>query len=253
MSETISTLGTDVKRSSQSVKYALHMTTFGSRLFAARTMKGLSQRALGSKAGVSGTTISYWEDGTTDPQNIRNAALQAAAGALGVTVDYLLTGKDVREVADAPAGMRLADDNVRTVPLISHVQAGYGVGAIDAYPRGEGSTIVGVDAELASHLGRLAFALEIEGESMLPDFRPGDIVVIDPSVKPLPGDYVVAKIDGDDCATFKKYRPRGSDESGIAIFELVPMNEDYEIQRVSAENPGTIIGTMMEHRRKRRR
>jgi SOS-response transcriptional repressor LexA len=202
---------------------------------------------------VSGTSIKYWEDGTTDPENIRNAALQAAAGALAVTVSYLKTGKDGREFAEAPAGMRLANDGVRSVPLISHVQAGYGVGASDAYARGDGSQEVGVDSELAEKLGRLAFALEIEGESMLEEFRPGDIVIIDPNVRPLPGDFVVAKLEIDESATFKKYRPRGTDEDGQQIYELVPLNEDYEIIRVSASNPGKVIGTMMEHRRRRRR
>ena len=229
------------------------MDTFGDRLKAAREAKGLSQRGLGAKAGVSGTSIKYWEDGTTDPENIRNAALQAAAGALGVTVSYLKTGKDGREAAEAPPGMRLANDGVRTVPLISQVQAGYGVGAVDAYARGDGSQEVGVDSDLAEKLGRLAFALEIEGESMLEEFRPGDIVIIDPNVRPLPGDFVVAKLEKDESATFKKYRPRGSDESGQPVYELVPLNEDYEIIRVSSSNPGKIIGTMMEHRRRRRR
>jgi len=227
--------------------------TFGERVREAREAKGLSQRSLGAKANISGTAIKLWEDGTTDPENIRNAALEAAAGALGVTVKYLKTGKDGREIAEAPPGLKLANDGVRSVPLISHVQAGYGVAAIDAYPRGEGAQEVGVDSELAEKLGRLAFALEIEGESMMDEFRPGDIVIIDPNVKPLPGDFVVAKLESDDSATFKKYRPRGNDDDGAPIFELVPLNEDYNITRVSAVNPGHIIGTMMEHRRRRRR
>ena len=63
----------------------------------------------------------------------------------------------------------------------------------------------------------------------------------------------MAKVDSDESATFKKYRARGSDANGVAIFDLVPLNSDYATVTVSSSNPGTIIGTMMEHRRRRRR
>ena len=44
------------------------------------------------------------------------------------------------------------------------------------------------------------------------------------------GDYVVAK-NGAEEATFKKYRVRGQDEKGRTIFELIPLNDDYETMR----------------------
>ena len=57
------------------------------------------------------------------------------------------------------------------------------------------------------------FALEIKCDSMLPDFKPGDRIIVDPAVAPQPGDFVVAK-NGHDEATFKKYRPRATDAAG---------------------------------------
>lgn len=100
-------------------------------------------------------------------------------------------------------------------------------------------------------LSQNAFALEIKGDSMLPEFKPGDRVIIDPAIFPQPGDFVVAK-NGDDEATFKKYRPRTMDEHGDVVFELVPLNEDYPSMR-SDQGPIRIIGTMVEHRKYRRR
>jgi SOS-response transcriptional repressor LexA len=179
--------------------------------------------------------------------------LELAAGVLGRPVAYLRTGKDKREVADTPPGLTLAEDGVRMVPVISYVQAGYGKGAVDSYARGEGSEHIGVDRDMAAELGRLAFALVIDGESMMDEFRPGDVVIIDPAVKPRPGDFVVAKVDGDESATFKKYRSRGVDPDGVEIFDLVPLNPDWATVSVTPDNPGTVIGTMMEHRRRRRR
>lgn len=230
------------------------MSNFAERFREAREATGLSQRAFAKKIGVTGATISNWESGVTDPDNIRAALLELAAGVLGKPVAYLRTGKDRREVAEAPPGLALADDSVRTLPVISYVQAGYGKGAVDAYALGQGSEQIGVDRDIAADLGRLAFALTIEGESMMDEFRPGDLVIIDPSVKPRPGDFVVAKVDSDESATFKKYRARGVDPAtGIELFDLVPSNPDWPTVSVGPGNPGQIIGTMMEHRRRRRR
>nr|WP_105660949.1 S24 family peptidase [Cronobacter dublinensis] len=86
---------------------------------------------------------------------------------------------------------------------------------------------------------------------MEPDFVEGDVIIVDPELRPGPGDYVVAKNGGDE-ATFKKYRARGVSESGEEIFELVPLNEDYAV-RNSAKEKIHIIGVVVEHRRVMRR
>lgn len=95
------------------------------------------------------------------------------------------------------------------------------------------------------------FALEIEGDSMMPDYQEGDLVIIEPEWSPRPGECVAARNGGQE-ATFKKYRQRGIDKDGNDIFELVPLNENYPTVR-SDETPLCIIGVMAEHRRKARR
>ena len=180
------------------------MSTFAERFKAARERAGISQRALGRRIGYSGSAISQWEAGVIEADNIRVAALEMAAGIMGVSVRYLRTGKEDDSRGEVPAGLRAAQPDVRQLPVISMVQAGLGREAADPYPRGYAEQSVSVDAELARDLGRLAFALEIIGESMLDEFHPGDIVIIDPSVKPLPGDYVVARMEDDGSAKFKK-------------------------------------------------
>ena len=86
---------------------------------------------------------------------------------------------------------------------------------------------------------------------MKPEFNEGDRIIVDPNVAPHPGDFVVAKNHNEE-ATFKKYRQRGIDENGNDIFELIPLNEDYPTLR-SDLVPLKIIGTMVEHRRYRKR
>lgn len=145
-----------------------------------------------------------------------------------------------RNVAPAPVG-------TRKIPLISYVQAGSWTDTIDPYHPGDAHEWLLTDLELSEY----AFGLEIKGNSMAPEFNPGDRVIIDPAVSPRPGDFVVAK-NGEEEATFKKYRPRGRNEKGEQVIELAPLNPDYESMR-SDITPFIIIGTMVEARRYRKK
>lgn len=43
-------------------------------------------------------------------------------------------------------------------------------------------------------MSEFTFALRIEGDSMEPDFKEGDIIIVDPELEPIPGEFVVAKM-----------------------------------------------------------
>ena len=177
----------------------------------------------------------------TGKQGASEDMLRKIAQALGCTVADLFAGAEgAANVAPAPLG-------TRRIPLISYVQAGHMTEAIDSYAVGDAAEWMLTDLDLSIN----AFALRIKGDSMMPEFREGDTVIIDPSIAPLPGDYVVAK-NGDNEATFKKYRPRGINERGDQVFELVPLNDDYPSMRSDLSHI-QIIGTMVEHRRYRKR
>lgn len=140
--------------------------------------------------------------------------------------------------------VRPAPMDIRRIPVISYVQAGNPKEVINDYAPGTGMAEIWTDLEL----GPDAFALIIEGDSMEPDFKAGDKVLIDPSVQPRAGQYVVAKCPGEE-ATFKRYRPRGRDQEGNDRFELVPLNDAYGPILSDTSHPCMIIGTMVEHRR----
>src|SRR6266498_2496944 len=85
----------------------------GARLKRLRLQRGLSQRDL-SSPGVSYAYISRIEAGARTPSV---KALRKLSQKLGVSVEYLETGSDIREVddrelrlADAELELRLADD-----------------------------------------------------------------------------------------------------------------------------------------------
>src|SRR5437588_11369972 len=75
----------------------------GARLKRLRLQRGLSQRDL-SSPGVSYAYISRIEAGARTPSV---KALRKLAQKLGVSVEYLTTGRDIREVDDRE--LRLAD------------------------------------------------------------------------------------------------------------------------------------------------
>lgn len=69
------------------------MSLFGKRMKNARELTGFSQRALSKKVGVTNATISNWENGVTDPANIKRDVMDALAKQLRVSVSHLLDGE----------------------------------------------------------------------------------------------------------------------------------------------------------------
>lgn len=100
------------------------------------------------------------------------------------------------------------------------------------------------------NISAFAFAVRVLGDSMEPDFIEGDIVIIDPEVKPTPGEFVLARDKND--VLFRKYREDGVNSEGINHFALIPLNKDY-VQIASRGYDVRIIGTMVEHRIYRRK
>jgi SOS-response transcriptional repressor LexA len=203
-----------------------------------RKALGMTLEELAFQIGGDNGNLSRLERGK---QGYSDETLRKIAQALGCSVADLFSGAERESnVTQVPLG-------TRRIPLVSYVQAGHMTEAVDPYALGDADEWMLTDLDLSAN----AFALKIKGDSMLPEFREGDTVIIDPLVPPLPGDYVVAK-NGENEATFKKYRPRGMNEQGRQVFELVPLNEDYPSMRSDLTHIH-IIGTMVEHRRYRKR
>ncbi len=209
---------------------------------AAKELKGLvGQSALARVLNSSPQTIHNWE-----LRGVSKQGLLLAQRIIGCSASWVETGQGEMLVG-VTQNVGPADMGVKKIPLISYVQAGCWTGIVDNYLPGDAEDWLLTDLDLSPS----AFALQIKGDSMLPEFKEGDRVIIDPNVEPLPGDFVVAK-NGDNEATFKKYRPRGVNEQGAQVFELVPLNEDYPSMR-SDSTQINIIGTMVEHRKYRKR
>lgn len=226
--------------------------TPGQRIKSARIAIGMSQNALakaislfGDGRSVSRTTVTQWETGST--RGIEAANLLKAAKALNVSAEWLQFGtgqmKPPRFHLD---GLSPIACNALPVPILQHAQASNYREVMERYI--EELTVIGIDEELAKVTSPHAFALEIKGDSMAPLFKPGDIVIIDPDVEPKPGEFVVAKLQKNNAVLLRKYRPLNK----TGKFELSAMNEDWPAIVVDNKNPGDILGTLIEHRCRRR-
>ena len=219
------------------------MHTQMERLYqAAKELKGVSgQSALARLLDATPQTLHNWEQ-----RGVSKQGMLLAQRVIGCSASWIETGTGPM-AAHGHVNVKRADVGAHSIPLISYVQAGVWTTVHDNYQPGDAEEYLLTDQDLSEH----AFALEIKGDSMLPEFKPGDRVIIDPLVQPNPGDFVVAK-NGHDEATFKKYRPRSMNDRGQVVFELVPLNDDYPSMRSDA-TPIQIIGTMVEHRKYRKR
>jgi SOS-response transcriptional repressor LexA len=204
------------------------------RIKTLREARGLSQDELAKRAATTRQQIFRLEK---NQRRLSDVWIERLARALDCDPGELLTAP--------PVG---AAEHVRALPVIDQVQAGDWTPPADPYAKGHGLGHV----YPATLVGGRAFALEIRGDSMEPEFHAGDRVIVDPDVAPLPGDYVVAKLEDEQDATFKKYRPKGG-KGKAAIVELVPLNPDWPVLTIEPKHPGRIVATMVEHHRYRRR
>lgn len=203
----------------------------------------MKQKDVAEAFDISSQAVSQWEAGRTRPDSQR---LTSLARLFDVRLEWLLGDSGPMAMTGGPP----SGDTPHTthVPVIDRVQAGDWTEVEDPFAVGAADEFLQTDLQVSSG----TFAVVIEGRSMEPEFHPGDKVIIDPMVRPRPGDFVIAKRDNDQEATFKKYRLRNQDEQGRDVIELTPLNPDWPTLMIDRDNPGHIVGTMVEHRRYRR-
>lgn len=170
--------------------------------------KNKTQVELANLVGMGVAAVNKWRNGTNRP-DFDN--LKIIANYFNVSIDYLLDNDVVR-----------TNECITLIPILNEVQAGKmteikpgDYGDIEYYP-------------LPMNINKECFALYVMGNSMEPQYKEGDLLIVDPTIKPTTGDCVIASTENSEKATFKKYRERYT-ESGKCYFELVPINPDYPI------------------------
>lgn len=211
-------------------------SNLGQRIKLRREKLGLTQDQVAQKVGITQQCYQEVEAGGVN----KSRYLYELSIALECDMAWLLSGTDNSNIE------HITLNNNRRVPIISFVQAGMWTESC-CMEDSTGFEYLQTDLDLSES----SFALKIKGRSMEPDFLEGDMIIIDPTVKPMPGDFVAA-VNGEEEATFKKYRELGYDEYERMQFELVPLNNDFPSMSTLKQQI-KIVGVMVEHRTYRRK
>lgn len=224
---------------------------FSDRLKKAMSDKQMKQVDLCNKTGIDKALISNYLSGK---YKAKQDKLHKLAIALDVSEGWLM-GYDVdmdREWFEEKEPSEISIDNARyietttktiKIPVLGKVPAGVPIEAIQ--------DILGYEEIPASMLksGNNYFALKIDGDSMYPDYKTGDIIIIKQQSDCNSGDDCVVMVNGDDAA-FKRVIKQ---EKSII---LKPLNNNYEPYYFDEyeilTKPVKIIGIAIEVRRKLR-
>ena len=185
----------------------LHRTPRDVRAMLGKLMRGKAESDAGKNAEAARTGSSPL------PQNLDDAY---GSGMLQQLVEQ--SAGNVERVS------------TNAVPVINKVSAGYPKDFTDlSYPPSAADDFIGCP-DLND---KDAFAARVHGDSMVPKYREGDIVIFSPSAGPRNGDDCFVRFE-DGQTTFKRVFFE-VDEKGVSVLRLQPRNERYRPLTVAAE------------------
>lgn len=214
------------------------MATISERIVTAMEIRDLKQTDLVEKSGINKGALSSYIAGRYEPKQ-RN--IYKLANALDVSEAWLM-GLDVPMERNNYNDYNLPKKvKAIRIPVLGRVQAGLPIEAHEEILDYE-------EIEPSMALNGDYFGLQVRGDSMMPRFVEGDVVIVRQQDDAECGDIVIALVNGDE-VTIKKLIKY--DDKGIA---LVPLNPAYQPMRFSEKEiiskPVNIIGKVVELRGK---
>lgn len=207
----------------------------------------MSQRAFAKKASLSPSYINTLEKifnpKTGKPYAVTTDVATVLASAMDMSIEDLLKVLEKDQEFEINVGPTLDEigNEVVSIPLIGAVKAGYNHLAEENI---EGS--IQVEKSLIQGNIDEYFSLRVIGDSMAPDFKEGDIVVVHKQSDCDDGQIAVVTINGDE-GTLKLIRKF---EKSI---RLVPLNNNYGFTEYSEKEiktlPVRIMGVVKQSRR----
>jgi SOS-response transcriptional repressor LexA/DNA-binding XRE family transcriptional regulator len=232
------------------------MSELWQRLRQARDHAGLRQDDIAALFGITRNAVSQWE---SENPKTRTACplprLEKIALRCSVDFGWLATGDGpqpkpnninespfpadyVRGPSSEVVNIELAPHLTSQIPLISLVQAGAWAEAIDNYSPGDAEEWLPCHPGMSKH----SFAVRVVGDSMTPDFKPGEILYVDPESRGgVPnGALVIARMVDTGDVTFKQY------QEDVGRKFLRPLNTQYPI----ITDPFEVVGLVKYATRK---
>lgn len=203
---------------------------FNKRLKELRKQRNMTQEALAALINVDRSSIGKYEgrSAVVPPADV----LERIADVFNVSIDYLLGRQDRPDLPVSTGGV--------WIPVLGRVAAGIPIEAIEDV---EDYEEISLDMAKTGEF----FALKIQGDSMEPRIKTGDVVIVKQQPDCDNGDVAVVLVNGLD-ATVKRIK---KSPEGIM---LIPTNSAYEPMFYSNEDvkklPVRIIGKVVELRAK---
>lgn len=192
-----------------------------------RKEQGWTQKQLSEKLHVGKTTVSNYETGYSEPDI---DMLKKIAKLFNVSVDYILGN-------DRP----VKGTDYTTINVYGLVPAGIPLEAIEDIIDTEDISYSDGYSPYEEYMG-----LRVDGDSMYPDYLPGDTIIIQVTPVCENGEDCVVYVNGYD-ATLKTVIK--NDDGTIT---LKPINPEYAPRTIDPkEEEITILGVVKEIRRKR--
>ena len=195
-----------------------------------RKEKKLTLEKLSQRTHIAPNTLNQYELGKREPSF---DILKLLADTFGVSIDYLLGG----DSSDQPK-----KTGIVKIPVYGTIPAGIPTEMIeDSYIEDYEE----INEDLVSG-GKEYFGLKVNGDSMSPEFRDGDTLILKKQNTCSNGDFCTVSINHTE-STFKKVLIR---ENGITLQPLNPAFEPmFFTNQEIIDLPITILGVIKEVRR----
>jgi phage repressor protein C with HTH and peptisase S24 domain len=185
----------------------------------------LSTSGLARRAGLDSTAFNKSKRRSVDgrPRWPSTESLSKIIEATSSSIEEfvgLVSGSDT--VATGALPMQKS-----TVPLLGFAQAGAGGFFDDAgFPSGQGWDLI----ELPVRAGDTAYALQVQGDSMLPVYRDRDVLIVEPGATVHKGDRVVVKTASGEvmAKVLSRRTPRE--------IELLSINPEHPVREVAMKD-----------------
>lgn len=217
------------------------MSIFAKNLEFLMKKKGVNAYQIQEETGSGGITQSTTQrilKGDTANPNFRT--VKKYAGYFGVDPHDLQSRNLNSEEVDNIATHK--PQSTTFAPIINWVQAGeftdIAENGYDEWKPVEGYTF-----------GTDLYWLRIKGDSMEPEYKEGDLILVHAGRQPVAGNFVIAQVEGQEQATFKRYKPCGlDDKTNKEYFQLIALN-DFYAPIDSRVKRFTVTGVVVKHER----
>lgn len=210
----------------------IDLKQLGRRLRVIRSDRAIKQTDIAKRLRVSKQLVSHWETGRSE---LTLTNLIGLAAIFDVSTDAILF--EEKNLSKAV----ISGLSGTPVPLLSKMDL------VNRAQNRDNSNNIAHWRNANGPCTADSIAFLIFDRSMQPNFEIGDLVFVDPNVKPEPGDCVAVVLVSDATVAFRRYRPSATGGFVEPPYALHAHNSDYEPLQVTKRHKPTFLGTLTEH------